>query len=256
MILPIHDRLRAHLAHVLGSLYALDEAALPAIALEYPPNRELGDLGTPLAFELARRLRKAPRAIAQEIAARSARSHGIRQVAAAPTGTSISFSTGRLPPRSARPRRDCRGDPAERRQGHRRAHGDQPEQGGAHRAPAQLRARRHARARAALPRHAGGGPELHRRHRRPGGRRRGRLPRARAARRSTRSARSPTARGSTTTAGTSTRGSPSGTSRTRSACRRAPTRSTTSSTAATRTPRSPPSSPTASSAAISRRWRG
>ena len=40
----------------------------PPIVLEYPPNRELGDLGTPVAFELARRLRKAPRAIAQEIA--------------------------------------------------------------------------------------------------------------------------------------------------------------------------------------------
>ncbi len=33
-----------------------------------PPKRELGDLGTPVAFELARRLRKAPRVIAQEIA--------------------------------------------------------------------------------------------------------------------------------------------------------------------------------------------
>ena len=26
------------------------------VVLEYPPNRELGDLGTPVAFELARRL--------------------------------------------------------------------------------------------------------------------------------------------------------------------------------------------------------
>ncbi len=86
MILPIQDRLRAHLSHVLGSLYALDEAALPAVALEYPPNRELGDLGTPLAFELARRLRKAPRAIAQEIAGAFGTLDGIRQVAAAPNG--------------------------------------------------------------------------------------------------------------------------------------------------------------------------
>ena len=68
MILPVHDRLRAHLSHCSARSTALDEAALPAIALEYPPNRELGDLGTPVAFELARRLRKAPRAIAQEIA--------------------------------------------------------------------------------------------------------------------------------------------------------------------------------------------
>ena len=86
MILPFHDRLRAHLTALLARLYALDEAALPPIALEYPPTRELGDLGTPLAFELARRLRKAPRAIAQEIAAAFGEVPGVRQVAAAPNG--------------------------------------------------------------------------------------------------------------------------------------------------------------------------
>ena len=36
-----------------------------------PPRRALGDLAVPLAFELARRLRKAPRAIAQEIGGRA-----------------------------------------------------------------------------------------------------------------------------------------------------------------------------------------
>jgi arginyl-tRNA synthetase len=63
MILPVHHRLRAHVAHLLTTLYALDEHLSPAIVLDYPPNRDLGDLGTPVAFELARRLRKAPRAI-------------------------------------------------------------------------------------------------------------------------------------------------------------------------------------------------
>src|SRR5215203_414212 len=86
MILPVHDRLRAHLTHVLSALYAIDEAAAPPLTLEYPPNRDLGDLGTPLAFELARRLRKAPRAIAQEIAAAFGSVEGIRHVAAAPNG--------------------------------------------------------------------------------------------------------------------------------------------------------------------------
>ena len=167
--------------------------ALPAIALEYPPNRELGDLGTPVAFELARRLRKAPRAIAQEIAgafgtldghrAGGRRAQRLPQLLPRPRRRSCSTGSAAAAP----PRR-----PAERRQGDRRAHGDQPEQGGAHRPPAQLRARRHAGARAALPRHPGRGAELHRRHRRAGRRRRRRLPRARAARRSTRSARSPT----------------------------------------------------------------
>ncbi len=86
MILPVHDRLRAHVAQLLTTLYALDESASPAIVLEYPPNRDLGDLGTPVAFELARRLRKAPRAIAQEIAGAFGSLEGVQRVAAAPNG--------------------------------------------------------------------------------------------------------------------------------------------------------------------------
>src|SRR5262245_39413181 len=86
MILPVHDRLRAHLARLIASLYSLDEASTPAIVLEYTPNRELGDLGTPVAFELARRLRKPPRAIAQEIAGTFGTQDGIARVAAAPNG--------------------------------------------------------------------------------------------------------------------------------------------------------------------------
>ena len=86
MILPVHDRLRAHLARLLTTLYSLDASAQPMLSLEYPPNRDLGDLGTPVAFELAKRLRKAPRAIAQEIAAAFGTMEGIGRVAAAPNG--------------------------------------------------------------------------------------------------------------------------------------------------------------------------
>ena len=86
MILPVHDRLRAHVAHLLTSLYSLQPADAPPIVLDYPPNRDLGDLGTPLAFELARRLRKAPRAIAQEIAGAFGSLEGVDRVAAAPNG--------------------------------------------------------------------------------------------------------------------------------------------------------------------------
>jgi arginyl-tRNA synthetase len=115
MILPVQDRLRAHLAHLLGSLYALDESARPAIALEYPPGRELGDLGTPVAFELARRLRKAPRAIAQEIAGAFGTIEGIRQVVAAPNGylnfflDRAEFLLDRLGPAAAAPARPAAG---------------------------------------------------------------------------------------------------------------------------------------------------
>jgi len=86
MILPVQEELRAHLARLLTTLYSLDESSRPAVVLEYPPNRELGDLGAPVAFELARRLRKAPRAIAQEIAEAFGSLAGIRRVAAAPNG--------------------------------------------------------------------------------------------------------------------------------------------------------------------------
>jgi arginyl-tRNA synthetase len=86
MILPVHDRLRAHLARLLTTRYSLDPSAQPTLALEYPPNRDLGDLGTPVAFELARRLRKPPRAIAQEIASDFGTLEGVARVAAAPNG--------------------------------------------------------------------------------------------------------------------------------------------------------------------------
>jgi len=86
MILPVHASVRAHLARLLTMLYALDEASLPTIALEYPPNRDLGDLGTPVAFELAKRLRKPPRAIAQDIAGAFGQLDGVRAVSAAPNG--------------------------------------------------------------------------------------------------------------------------------------------------------------------------
>ena len=86
MILPVHARLRAHLTHLLTTRYSLDVSAQPSLALEYPPNRDLGDLGTPVAFELAKRLRKAPRAIAQEIAGDFGTLEGIDRVAAAPNG--------------------------------------------------------------------------------------------------------------------------------------------------------------------------
>ena len=86
MILPVHTRLRDHLSQVIVTLYSLEPASVTPPVLDYPPNRDLGDLGTPAAFELARRLRKAPRAIAQEIATAFGTLAGIRQVTAAPNG--------------------------------------------------------------------------------------------------------------------------------------------------------------------------
>lgn len=68
MILPLQTLLRERITTALANRYGLAPAAMPTIAPEYPPNRGLGDLAVTVAFELARTLRKPPRAIAVEIA--------------------------------------------------------------------------------------------------------------------------------------------------------------------------------------------
>ncbi len=68
MILPLHTDLRRAIASALGTLYGLAPDATPPIVIEYPPNRQMGDLAVTVAFDLARTLRKAPRLIAAEIA--------------------------------------------------------------------------------------------------------------------------------------------------------------------------------------------
>jgi arginyl-tRNA synthetase len=86
MILPLHDRLRDRVRAVIADRYALGGEAGVTIAIESPPNRALGDLGTPVAFDLARRLRQAPRQIAQEIATAFGALEGVARVEAAPNG--------------------------------------------------------------------------------------------------------------------------------------------------------------------------
>ena len=85
MILPLHEQIRARVHAVLSELYGLADADA-SVFIECPPNRAMGDLGTPVAFDLARRLRKAPRAIAQDIATALGPMPGITRVEAAPNG--------------------------------------------------------------------------------------------------------------------------------------------------------------------------
>ena len=68
MILPLHTDLRRAITSALEELYGLAPGAMPPIVIEYPPNRQMGDLAVTVAFDLARVLRKAPRLIAAEIA--------------------------------------------------------------------------------------------------------------------------------------------------------------------------------------------
>jgi arginyl-tRNA synthetase len=86
MILPVHDALRSRLAAVLREQYGLAAAAQPPIVIDYTPNRALGDLAVPIAFELARRLRKAPRAIAQDLAAALGSVPGVQRIEAMGNG--------------------------------------------------------------------------------------------------------------------------------------------------------------------------
>jgi arginyl-tRNA synthetase len=88
MILPVERIVRNRIAEAVTRLYgiAADDPVLAAIAVDIPPRRALGDLAVPLAFELARRLRKAPRVIAQELAAALGRIDGVSRIEAAPNG--------------------------------------------------------------------------------------------------------------------------------------------------------------------------
>jgi arginyl-tRNA synthetase len=64
--LELQKRLADHLRTVLKDKYGLE---LENIPLEIPPDLQFGELSTPISFELARKLRKAPKIIAQEIVA-------------------------------------------------------------------------------------------------------------------------------------------------------------------------------------------
>jgi arginyl-tRNA synthetase len=62
----LQRRLAQHVRHFLRRTYNLD---LPSIVIEQPPKVEMGEYALPLAFELAKKLRKPPRKIAEEIVA-------------------------------------------------------------------------------------------------------------------------------------------------------------------------------------------
>ena len=82
MYLTLLHRLRDALAAHIRQSYSVD---LP-IVLEKPPKLEMGEAASPVCFELAKRLRKAPRQIAQEIAAALPKIDGIARVQVAGGG--------------------------------------------------------------------------------------------------------------------------------------------------------------------------
>ena len=97
MILPLQRLVRARMAEAVARLYQIDasDPVLADIPVELAPNRALGDFASPLAFSLAKRLRKAPRAIAQEVAGAIGDADGIWRVEATPNGY-INFFVDRV----------------------------------------------------------------------------------------------------------------------------------------------------------------
>jgi arginyl-tRNA synthetase len=81
--LELQKRLSAHLRSVLKAKYDLE---LETIPLEIPPDLQFGELATPIAFELARKLRKAPKVIAAEIVAALGHLEGFAGFEAAGSG--------------------------------------------------------------------------------------------------------------------------------------------------------------------------
>jgi arginyl-tRNA synthetase len=80
--LTISNRLRDALAAFIQKTYSVK---IPVV-LEKPPKLEMGEAASPVCFELAKRLKKAPRAIAQEIAVGLPKPEGIARVEVAGGG--------------------------------------------------------------------------------------------------------------------------------------------------------------------------
>ena len=64
MYLALQKRLAERIRALLQEKYGVEVEQVP---LEVPPDLKFGEMATPIAFELARKMRKAPRVIAQEI---------------------------------------------------------------------------------------------------------------------------------------------------------------------------------------------
>jgi len=85
--ITLTKRLREALAaHIQEKYSAALGGAAPNIVLERPPKIEMGEAASPVAFELAKRLKRAPRQIAQEIAAGLGAVEGIARLEVAGAG--------------------------------------------------------------------------------------------------------------------------------------------------------------------------
>ncbi len=79
----LQERLQARVAELVKDRYGIE---LPGFAVELPPKIEFGEMALTVALQLARPLKKAPRAIAQELQAAIAEMPGIANVEIAGAG--------------------------------------------------------------------------------------------------------------------------------------------------------------------------
>jgi arginyl-tRNA synthetase len=83
MLLDLHARLKDALRSTIRTQW---NAEPPDIVLNQTPKIEFGELATPVAFELARQLKKPPRVIAEELIARTSKIDGVERMEAAGAG--------------------------------------------------------------------------------------------------------------------------------------------------------------------------
>src|SRR5512146_2277259 len=83
MYLEQQRTLASHVRAFLREKYDVD---LPNIVIDQPPKVEFGEFALPFSFELAKRLRKAPRKIAEEVVANIGEIPGFEKLEVAGAG--------------------------------------------------------------------------------------------------------------------------------------------------------------------------
>ncbi len=83
MLLDIHARIKDAVRSAISTHWSIDP---PDVALNQTPKIALGELATPVCFELAKRLKKAPRAAAEELIAAVGAIEGVRKLEIAGAG--------------------------------------------------------------------------------------------------------------------------------------------------------------------------
>src|SRR5262245_33916770 len=84
MILSLQRQLHDAISQTIRTRFGVSE--VPGFAIQVPPTRSLGDLAVPVAFQLARVLRKAPGVIAKELGEALGAVPGVARIVATPNG--------------------------------------------------------------------------------------------------------------------------------------------------------------------------